>query len=77
MTGRDFHQVGQAAGAFFDPELAARLKRASGRNGMQWGHGAFDGFEGLVAVRLQCGHGLEQAASVGMRRGLKDIALRP
>ena len=42
---------------------------------MQRGNGAFDGLQGVGAIGFEIGNGLEQAAGVGMRWGLKNVSL--
>jgi molybdopterin converting factor small subunit len=40
---------------------------------VQGRHGSFNGVERLTAIRLQIGHGMQQAARVRMSRGVKDF----
>ena len=75
MPGGDLNQRGQGCGTLNEARRAARFKGTSGGQCRERGHGAFNGLERTAAIRLQIRHGMEQATSIRMGRGPKDVVL--
>ena len=75
VVSSDFDQGRQFARAIRDAEFAAGLEGAARRHSFERGYGSFDRLERSGAVGPKVGDGAQQAASVGMRGRLKNIAL--
>jgi len=75
MPVGNLDQWGQRCRTLHDARGAARLEGASGGQSGQRGHGAFYRLERTGAIRLQIGHGMEQATGIRVGRGLKDVVL--
>ena len=75
MPVGNLHQRGQRCRTLHHARGAARLEGASGGQSGQRGHGAFYRLERTGAIRLQIGHGMEQATGIRVGRGPKDVVL--
>src|SRR5947199_424409 len=71
----NLHKRGQRCRTLHHARGAARLEGASAGQSGQRGHGAFYRLERTGAIRLQIGHGMEQATGIRVGRGPKDVVL--
>jgi len=77
MLRANLNQRRERAGTFGDTKSATRLEGAAWRHGMERRDCAFDGSQGMPALGLEVWHGLQKAAGIWMRRGIKDFMLGP
>src|SRR5690242_6303058 len=66
----------EVAAARLNPQITARIKRASWWQGSERRNGSVNRTQPLVTVRLQRRYSFQQAASIGMSRGAEDVLAR-
>src|SRR6185437_14782668 len=63
----------EVAAARLNPQITARIKRASWWQGSERRNGSVNRTQPLCAIRFQGRYRVQQAASIGMRRGAEDV----
>ncbi len=75
VARRNLDQRWQRQRTFGNSRFTSRFKGTSGGQRLQRWNSAFDRLQRPGAVGFQIRDGVQQAAGVGMRGGLKDVAL--